>query len=282
LAFAPDGKTLFTGSGSTSGAQDKKIRRWDMATGKQTGVFEGFLGVVDLLAVSPDGQALAVSSRSQRNDANDRQFRLRDRATGKDVLRLQGPAAPAPQGPNPWVKAVAFAPDGQTVALGTNDGTVRLVERARGKERQHLGDFGFTFKDMKFNAQVLSLVFSADGKYLTASALGGGGYVRIDQPAGGYDRVTVPLHTEIRRWDLATGKEQLRLEKTAMIGTLSPDGITMAAGTHDGKVRIGDVATGYQLTETPGHGGNILCVAFSPDGGLLATGGGSQSSDHAV
>jgi WD40 repeat protein len=276
LVFAPNGKSLFSGSGSTGGAQDKRIRQWDTAIGKQTGLIEGFLGVVNSVALSPDGQTLAVTSSSQLNDGNDRQFRLLDRATGKDILKQQGQATTS------WVKVAAFAPDSKTVALGSTDGTVRLIDRATGKERQQLGEFAFTFQKMKFNAQVLSLVFSPDGKMLTASATGGGGYVRINNPKGGYDRVTVPVHNEIRRWDVVTGKEISKIVDTKMIGVLSPDVITMAAGTYDGKVQISDVATGQLMTSTPGHVGGIQCMAYSPDGSLLATGGGIQSTDYAV
>src|SRR5262249_33009376 len=53
VAFSPDGKAL------ASGSEDRTVRLWDVATGKETASLMGHEGVVHSVAFSPDGKALA-------------------------------------------------------------------------------------------------------------------------------------------------------------------------------------------------------------------------------
>jgi WD40 repeat protein len=52
----------------------------------------------------------------------------------------------------------------------------------------------------------------------------------------------------------------------------SPDGATLASGSHDKSVRLWDVAS-HRLIGSPlvGHTGDIVSMAFSPDGKTLTT-----------
>ncbi|CAD8093639.1 unnamed protein product [Paramecium primaurelia] len=57
----------------------------------------------------------------------------------------------------------------------------------------------------------------------------------------------------------------------------SPDGNTLASGSHDQSIRLWDVKTGQQKAKLDGHSSAIMSVCFSPDGNILASGSNDQS-----
>jgi WD40 repeat protein len=88
-------------------------------------------------------------------------------------------------------------------------------------------------------------------------------------------------HVEV--WDAAKGERITTVDtdygRMAPHFTFSPDGKTVALvyggppEKFEGGVRLFDVATGKRTQYLTGHENLVLSVAFSPDGGLLATGG---------
>ncbi len=52
----------------------------------------------------------------------------------------------------------------------------------------------------------------------------------------------------------------------------SPDGILLASGGHDNRIRLWDTTTGKERAVLTGHDRTVTCLAFSPDSSLLASG----------
>jgi len=154
------------------------------------------------------------------------------------------------------IHALAFSPDGQTLASGASaafsradDPTVRLWDRASGRELAVLR--GHT--DV-----VLALAFSPDGHTIAS---------------GSKDRT-------VRLWD-RTGKELAVFEgHTNEVTSLafSPDGRTLASGSADDGIRLWDRAGAKEPTLLAGHEASVCSVAFSPDGQTLVSG----AWDHTV
>jgi WD40 repeat protein len=227
-------------------------------------------GITRTTQFSVDGKIIASSSTTVID--------IWDVADGRLLRQLQGHSD--------HVNALAFTPDGRTLASGSYDGSVRLWDARGGKELHVL-------KGLK--EAIAYIAVSADGKLVAA---------------GGYDNL-------IWIWDIATGKEQRRLagSQGAILGlAFSPDGKMLAScgiehvirlwdvatgkeirqltgnkhnvrtfaftsnskfgisGGCDHSVRFWDVTTGKEVRQFAGHGGDVFFVALSPDGKTLATG----------
>src|SRR5262249_26398867 len=134
-------------------------------------------GPVLAVAFSPDGKTLAAAAgwydpetNAQRTD-----MKLWDVATRR--------ARAVPHGHAHWVHALAFSPDGKTLASASYDRTLKLWEGATGKERRTLG--GHT-------DYVYSVAFSPDGRTLASGA--GDGTVRLWEVVTGRERVRIRAH----------------------------------------------------------------------------------------
>jgi WD40 repeat protein len=141
------------------------------------------------------------------------------------------------------VTALAYSPDGTTLAAGYSGGAIRLWDLASHR----------TISAATFGAAPLALTFTGDGKLLEAA---------------GADAVGT--------WDLAN---QARITTRPLASSanggavaLSPDGKTVATGGADGIIRLWDAATGQEIgSPMSSDASPVDAVAFSPDGTLMAT-----------
>lgn len=146
LAFAGH-KRLATLDGS-------RARLWDLDTGQTLRIFQDD-ALICQLAVSPDGKILATGTTAGL-------VRLWDMETSRELRVLKGHTTivTPDAGQYASVRALAFAPDGKTLASGAADRTIRLWGVVTGQEL-------LCFREQP--AFVNSLAFSPDGKRLAAA-----------------------------------------------------------------------------------------------------------------
>jgi WD40 repeat protein len=173
LAMAPDGKVL------AAGGEDGAVQLWDVAAGKPGARLAGHADWVLALAFSPDGQRLASGGYDG--------VRLWDVAAGKKLLDVPA-APPAPANAPPpaanVVLALAFSPDGKTLAVGGSDARVHLVGAADGKVVRSLA--GHT-------SSVTALAFHPGGVVLASASKDR--TVRLWNPADGQLLKALEGHT---------------------------------------------------------------------------------------
>ena len=266
VAFAPDGKTMVTGSADTT------VRLWDVATGAEIRRFTGITDTVYAVAFAPDGKTVLAGGY-------DHTARLWDVATGAELRRFAGPEK---------VAAVAFSPDGKWVLTGSADGVARLWDAGTGAlVRQFAGMSGFVFgaaisPDGRW---VLTAASSDHAAHLWDAATGAeirrfgdhtGTVIQVAFAPDGQTVLTGSLDNTACLWETATGRQVRCLTgHTGGVKALAfaPDGQTILTTSDDGTARLWDTATGTQIQKLAGHTGGVPAGAFAPDGQTVLTGG---------
>ncbi len=284
--FSPDGASFMTASNDGTAV----IRK--TKTGKIVQTFVGFQNTNDygtnldkeeywqfysrhyfdlktLIKLSPDGKKLVCGKK-------DSAAQVFDFETGRLLFNLTGHKQA--------VICFDFSPDGKLLADGSADKAIFIRNAETGEIINRLKGH----KEMIF-----SVDFSNDGKYLISAAWDGDvifwdiasgkeiGMIRDAQAfqakflpggiyaaTGGLDKKFVLTETDSRK----LFREFVGSTDVVSDFDFSQDGLKMISGSWDGKARLWDVPTGYQLLKLEGHSAGINAVMFSTEGKALFTG----------
>jgi WD40 repeat protein len=283
VAFSPDGATVATGG------VDGRVLVWDVAAGQIQKSFQGHEGRIGVLGLrfSWDGRTLysagptsVIAWDLQGSGRLGRPFRYApappDGATSPPAFALSsdGSLLATPHGKRsdqialrdlrtlkptrPWlapgigrIGAIAFAPDGRTLALGGDraDGAPVLVDVASGTVTRRMTgghDGGFD-----------TVAFDQEGKRILTA---------------GHDRQAII-------WDARTGDKLRELRHPGddhlddTVAAWSPDATMVATAGGNGLVAVWHLPDGKHLATFKADPRGVSSVAFSPDGSLIAAGG---------
>ena len=250
-AFSPDGRTLATGS--IGGG----LKLWDVASGRELRTLTGHTGHVNSVTFSPDGTLLASAS-------DDVTIKLWEVSSGRDLRTLKGHSD--------RVQSVAFSPDGTLLTSGAADGTVRLwgVTTTPALPEPTRSPSISTSTPMPQSASAISPANAEQVTQLVLWDKSGAGVVAWS-PDG---KLLAIATTNIYLLDAQTLKQIRSMEARGVLNGIafSPDGTMLASSSYEG-VKLWQVASGSELRTFPGIT-SVKGVTFSSDGTTLAVAAG--------
>jgi WD40 repeat protein len=228
--FSPDKKRII------SGQMDRSIRIWDAESGRQIRSFNGHPTWVLSVAWSPDGKKFLSCDHET--------LKVWEAETCRELWSA----------PN-YAWSAVWSPDGKTIAAGTENGTIKLLDAANYRETGEIS--GLCIDEDHTSNYVVALCFSPNGELIAASSVMG----------------MVELFNAKTGETIKTLAEQIHFEGEGgevngvhAALAFSPDGKRLAASQFGEQIiRVYDVESEIELYRLAGNNQTVNSVAFSPD-----------------
>ena len=233
LAIASDGKTLISSS------YDCTLKLWDLETGANLGTITGHRDAILALTTSQNGQVVSASV-----DGIVKLWYPNQAWKSKTLIAHQKAKVSI---------AVAFSPDGQMIATGSDDQTVKLWE----SQSQAL------VQTLTHPRGINAVAFSPDGEMLASGS----------------------SDNSVHLWNVKTGKHWGQLQghlRDINALAFSPDGEIIASGSSDNTIKIWQVRTQELLHTLYGHSDWVRTLSLSwaisqPNHLILISGSADQT-----
>lgn len=252
VAFSPDSRMLATSR------EDRAVACWRVGERKEGPVLSGHGDAPYTIAFSPDGRQIVSAARPG--------VLVWDLETGEQRLQLHHGQS--------LTSCAHFSPDGRWILTGGWDGTLRLWDGATGKQRCRLGGMG----------GVDRFVFAPETSTLAVSGTG----TAIDLFRLSFSEPSAEALAQIagalaRLDDNAYPVRQAASEELVRVGFAAEAELARAAAdSPSAEVRIRARRARQAILSQPfaqlyEHTARIRCLAVTPAGTLLASGGDDGS-----
>lgn len=266
IAFSADGLML------ASVSDDTALRLWSLEDGALLGEYYEHLSFVKGVDFHPIDPTVLVTSSWDRTvyvwEVTD------EAASVRDIF----------QGYLAVIEDVAFSPDGDMLAFGVGDGTLRIADMSTLDVVQ----------SVQLNAlQITDVVYGPDGAQVAAA----GGFpdntaTLVDASSGdvtrlsGHDGAVTAIafapdgrvvtggdDATVRFWVDGESVARWTVDDWVTDLAFTPDGSVLAVALQDGTVQVWDSTEGEMLASFDAHDGPVSAVRFNASGTMLASAG---------
>jgi WD40 repeat protein len=239
LAAAPNATHVLTADG------DGKVTFWNIGNGLAERSYEGGDKSAACVAVSRNGQLLAVGG-------SDKKLRVFAYNLPKVLSVITVPAVP---------RELAFSSNNQALVAAGEDGSLATYDVVYNPGQPLAPEFGKVLQSFAHATEAASVAFPNIGAVF----------------------YSVGADKTVKAWKLASDSPTRNFQQPNSVNALAydPEGKRLVIGCSDGRVRIYDLVKGALLREIIAHNTPnmqaIYCVAFSPDGKQVISGSIDQT-----